>query len=136
MKRLPGDDPSHLSLLGCTDHMCPVRVHWHVKSNYRDYWRVKVTVSNYHFAYNFSDWNLVIQHPSFGQPALSYSFNSTRLATVGNMGTPCLFNSFFETRHVIGEFKATKYLLILLVPHSQEDQIECFLHAERRVQDK
>ncbi|XP_010941037.2 COBRA-like protein 1 [Elaeis guineensis] len=87
MKRLPGDDNS----VGCSDHMCPVRVHWHVKSNYIDYWKVKVTVSNYNFASKFSNWNLVIQHPAFGQRTLSHSFNSTGLATVGNMDEAAIF---------------------------------------------
>ncbi|KAG4402430.1 hypothetical protein GLYMA_02G196100v4 [Glycine max] len=28
-------------LVRCTRHMCPIRVHWHVKLNYKEYWRVK-----------------------------------------------------------------------------------------------
>ncbi|WVZ18995.1 hypothetical protein V8G54_006317 [Vigna mungo] len=28
-------------LVQCTSHMCPIRVHWHVKLNYKEYWRVK-----------------------------------------------------------------------------------------------
>ncbi|PIA30521.1 hypothetical protein AQUCO_05500065v1 [Aquilegia coerulea] len=70
-------------LLRCTDHMCPVRVHWHVKNNYRDHWRVKVTVSNNNYGKNYSDWNLLIQHPGLSASPRIYSFNSTLLPTVG-----------------------------------------------------
>ncbi|KAJ0966955.1 hypothetical protein J5N97_023872 [Dioscorea zingiberensis] len=77
--------------VGCTDHMCPVRVHWHVKSNYREQWRVKVTVSNYDFVNNYSNWNLVIQHPSFSQSLQSFSFNSTKLLTMAGTDEAALF---------------------------------------------
>lgn len=29
-----------------TAHMCPIRVHWHVKDNYKQYWRVKIAITN------------------------------------------------------------------------------------------
>lgn len=74
-------------IVRCTDHMCPLRVHWHFKNNYRDHWKVKLTVSNYNYNRNYSDWNVLVQHPGFSQPALIYSFNSTVLPTVGIPGT-------------------------------------------------
>ncbi|CAK9162057.1 unnamed protein product [Ilex paraguariensis] len=69
-------------MLQCTDHMCPLRVHWHVKNNYLVHWRVKLTISNYNYGRNYSDWNVLVQHPGFSQPATTYSFNSTVLPTV------------------------------------------------------
>ncbi|XP_058099856.1 COBRA-like protein 2 [Magnolia sinica] len=69
-------------LVRCTDHMCPVRVHWHIKNNYKEYWRVKLTVSNYNFGTNYTDWNVVVQHPGFGQSIEYYSFNGTTLGTI------------------------------------------------------
>ncbi|KAJ6365266.1 hypothetical protein OIU76_030107 [Salix suchowensis] len=39
----------------CIDHICPGRVHWHVKNNYMDRWRVKMTISNYNYKKNYSD---------------------------------------------------------------------------------
>lgn len=66
--------------------MCAVRVHWHVKSNYKGHWRVKVTVSNYDFVNNHSNWNLVIQHPSFNQSLQTFSFNYTKLPTSAGTG--------------------------------------------------
>jgi hypothetical protein len=77
-------------LVQCTDHMCPAGVHWHIKNNYMNQWRVKLTISNYNYQRNFSDWNVLVQHPGFSQPATVYSFNSTMLPTVGFGGTRCI----------------------------------------------
>ncbi|CAB4274755.1 unnamed protein product [Prunus armeniaca] len=27
-------------LVRCSDHMCPIRVHWHIMMNYKKYWRL------------------------------------------------------------------------------------------------
>jgi hypothetical protein len=81
------DFSNNLDEVQCTDHMCPVQVHWHVKSSYMSYWRVELTISNYEYQRNFSNWNMVVQHPGFSQPATTYSFNSTVLPTVGFGGT-------------------------------------------------
>uniref|UniRef100_A0A1D1YE18 COBRA-like protein n=1 Tax=Anthurium amnicola TaxID=1678845 RepID=A0A1D1YE18_9ARAE len=77
----------------CTDHMCPVQVHWHIKNNYRDHWRVKLTVSNYNYVAKYSDWNVVVQHPGFRQPTKAGGFNTTKLPAVAgyNMGEVALF---------------------------------------------
>ncbi|XP_063936442.1 COBRA-like protein 2 [Daucus carota subsp. sativus] len=86
--------PSSLSsphIVRCTNHMCPVRVHWHVKNNYRDYWRVKLTISNYDYNKSLSNWNVLIQHPGFSKPALTYSFNSTLLSSAGVPDDVALF---------------------------------------------
>ncbi|CAL1385114.1 unnamed protein product [Linum trigynum] len=77
--------------LQCTDHMCPVRIHWHVKNNYMRFWRVKLTISNYNLRKNYSDWNLVVQHPGFSKKAIAYSFNATTLPTVGIEDEVALF---------------------------------------------
>ncbi|KAI3902246.1 hypothetical protein MKW92_019064 [Papaver armeniacum] len=59
----------------CTDHMCPIRIHWHVKTSYKDYWRVKVTVHNFNYVKNYSDWSLVVQHPNLKSLVQVFSFN-------------------------------------------------------------
>ncbi|KAI9123828.1 hypothetical protein K1719_005128 [Acacia pycnantha] len=79
----PSNYDNDQEIMQCTDHMCPIRVHWHIKNNYRDYWRVKLTISNYIRNRNYSNWNLLVQHPGLSQPATTYSFNSTVLPTVG-----------------------------------------------------
>ncbi|KAK3029029.1 hypothetical protein RJ639_040081 [Escallonia herrerae] len=78
-------------LVHCTDHMCPLSVHWHVKNNYKTHWRVKLTISNYNYGKNYTDWNVLVQHPAFSQPATTYSFNSTVLPTVGTSDDAALF---------------------------------------------
>ncbi|XP_073029467.1 COBRA-like protein 1 [Primulina eburnea] len=78
--------PSNLldiNLIHCTDHMCPLRVHWHIMNIYVNHWRVKLTVSNFNYGKNYLDWNVLVQHPGFGQPSTAFSFNSTIVPTVG-----------------------------------------------------
>ncbi|KAL5987897.1 COBRA-like protein 1 [Asimina triloba] len=62
-------------MVQCTNHMCPIQVHWHVKLNYKEYWRVKITVTNLNYGKNYSMWNLVVQHPNFDNLKKVYSFN-------------------------------------------------------------
>ncbi|KAI4367706.1 hypothetical protein MLD38_023415 [Melastoma candidum] len=78
-------------ILRCSDHNCPVGIHWHVKNNYVDYWRVKLTVSNFNYKRNYSHWNLLVQHPGFSQNTIVYSFNSSLLPTAGLEDSVALF---------------------------------------------
>ena len=72
-------------LVRCTRHMCPIRVHWHVKLNYKEYWRVKVTVTNFNYGMNYSDWNLVVQHPNFDNLTQLFSFNYKAITPYGSI---------------------------------------------------
>ncbi|KAJ9163501.1 hypothetical protein P3X46_023163 [Hevea brasiliensis] len=62
-------------LLLCTQHMCPVRVHWHVKLNYKDYWRVKISIINFNYLVNYTQWTLVVQHPNLNNLTQVFSFD-------------------------------------------------------------
>ncbi|OWM65215.1 hypothetical protein CDL15_Pgr008804 [Punica granatum] len=62
-------------LVRCTSHMCPIRIHWHVKLNYKEYWRVKITITNFNYRMNYTQWNLVVQHPNFDNLTQVFSFN-------------------------------------------------------------
>jgi len=66
---------AYTPLVQCTSHMCPIRIHWHVKLNYKDYWRVKVTITNFNYKMNYSQWNIVAQHPNFDNLTQLFSFN-------------------------------------------------------------
>ncbi|KAK4742125.1 hypothetical protein SAY87_000126 [Trapa incisa] len=66
---------SNNPLVQCTSHMCPIRVHWHVKLNYKEYWRVKITITNFNYNMNYTQWNLVVQHPNFDNLTEIFSFN-------------------------------------------------------------
>ncbi|XP_022738770.1 COBRA-like protein 4 [Durio zibethinus] len=62
-------------MLQCTHHMCPIRVHWHVKLNYKDYWRVKIAITNFNYRMNYTQWTLVAQHPSLNAVTQVFSFD-------------------------------------------------------------
>lgn len=55
--------------------MCPVRVHWHVKLNYKEYWRVKIAITNFNFRTNYTQWTLVAQHPNLNNVTQVFSFD-------------------------------------------------------------
>lgn len=72
-------------LVRCTEHMCPIRVHWHIKTNYKEYWRVKLTIQNFNYRMNYSQWNLVVQHPNFDNLTQIFSFNYEPLVSYGSI---------------------------------------------------
>ncbi|KAH6791243.1 COBRA-like extracellular glycosyl-phosphatidyl inositol-anchored protein family [Perilla frutescens var. frutescens] len=89
-------------LVQCTSHMCPIRVHWHVKLNYKDYWRVKVTITNFNYRMNYSLWNLVVQHPNFDNLTQIFSFNYKPINPYQNINDTAMlygvkfYNDFLE----------------------------------------
>ncbi|OWM90364.1 hypothetical protein CDL15_Pgr014666 [Punica granatum] len=92
----------NLPLLQCTHHMCPVRVHWHVKVNYKEYWRVKISITNFNYRLNYSQWILVAQHPNLNNVTTVFSFNYKPLVP---------YDSINDT----GMFYGTKYYNDLLM---------------------
>uniref|UniRef100_A0ACD5UKM0 Uncharacterized protein n=1 Tax=Avena sativa TaxID=4498 RepID=A0ACD5UKM0_AVESA len=78
-------------LLQCTTHMCPVRVHWHVKLNYHDYWRAKVTVTNFNYRMNYTGWTLVAQHPNLDNITEVFSFDYKPVVSYGSINDTALF---------------------------------------------
>lgn len=74
-------------LLQCTHHMCPIRVHWHVKANYKDYWRSKVAITNFNYRMNYTQWTLVVQHPNLNNVTQVFSFDYKPLVPYGSIST-------------------------------------------------
>ncbi|GMI88200.1 COBRA-like protein 6 precursor [Hibiscus trionum] len=72
IKDTNGEPPS---LVRCSEHMCPIWIHWHVKQSYTQYWRVKITVHNLNIVKNYSEWNLVALHPNLKNVEQVFSFN-------------------------------------------------------------
>nr|CAB3498168.1 unnamed protein product [Digitaria exilis] len=70
-------------LVECTSHMCPVKINWHVEQNYKDYWRVKITITNFNFRMNYTEWNLVVQHPNFDNITRLFGLNYKPLTPYG-----------------------------------------------------
>ncbi|PRQ50182.1 hypothetical protein RchiOBHm_Chr2g0130351 [Rosa chinensis] len=58
--RLALEESSSSPLIQCSNDMCPVCVHCHIKQNYRDYWRVKFIVTNFNLKRNYCEWNVVV----------------------------------------------------------------------------
>lgn len=84
-----GKSGSNAPLVQCTSHMCPIRVHWHVKLNYKEYWRVKITITNFNYRMNYTQWNLVVQHPNFDNLTQVFSFNYKALTPYAGLSKQC-----------------------------------------------
>ncbi|KAF5728497.1 hypothetical protein HS088_TW21G00645 [Tripterygium wilfordii] len=69
----PNEEPA--PMLRCSQNMCPIKVHWHVKQSYKEYWRVKITIDNLNVIKNYSQWNLVVVHPNLQSLTQVFSFN-------------------------------------------------------------
>ncbi|KAL0311706.1 UNVERIFIED_CONTAM: COBRA-like protein 4 [Sesamum calycinum] len=78
-------------LIQCTHHMCPVRVHWHVKVNYKDYWRVKLAITNFNYRMNYTQWTLVVQHPNLNNVTQVFSFDYKPLVPYGSINDTGMF---------------------------------------------
>lgn len=83
----------------CTRHMCPIRVHWHVNLNYKEYWRVNITLWNFNYKMNYTNWTLVAQHPNFDNVTQVFGFNYKSLTPYGSI-----------SRYIFG-----KHLLLLIL---------------------
>uniref|UniRef100_A0A0D3GTA0 COBRA-like protein n=1 Tax=Oryza barthii TaxID=65489 RepID=A0A0D3GTA0_9ORYZ len=78
-------------LLQCTQHMCPVRVHWHVKLNYKEYWRAKITIVNFNYRMNYTGWTLVAQHPNLDNITEVFSFDYKPVVSYGSINDTAMF---------------------------------------------
>ncbi|CAA0815314.1 COBRA-like protein 4 [Striga hermonthica] len=81
----------NVPLLQCTHHMCPIRVHWHVKINYREYWRVKIAVTNFNYRLNYTQWTLVAQHPNLNNVTQVFSFDYKPLIPYQSINDTAMF---------------------------------------------
>lgn len=75
--------------LFCTKDMCPIKIHWHLKENYKEHWRAKVTITNRNLQQNYTNWNLVLQHPNFVNLTTSFSFTQKALTPYGDVASKC-----------------------------------------------
>ncbi|XBI15190.1 hypothetical protein VPH35_057649 [Triticum aestivum] len=78
-----------VQLLHCTNHMCPIRVHWHL--NYKDYWCAKIAVTNFNYRMNYTQWTLVVQHPNLNNVTKVFSFQYKPLLPYGNINNIGMF---------------------------------------------
>ncbi|KAI3980146.1 hypothetical protein MKX01_033287 [Papaver californicum] len=52
-------------LMKCTDHMCPVNINWQMLQPKEKgaYMTVNVSISNFNYRINYTDWALLVNHP-------------------------------------------------------------------------
>ncbi|KAL2340941.1 hypothetical protein Fmac_008881 [Flemingia macrophylla] len=99
-------------LLQCTSHMCRVRVHWHVKLNYKEYWRVKITITNFNYRMNYSQWNLVVQHPNLDNITQLFSFQYKSLTPYEGLNDTSMlwgvkfYNDFLSSAGPLGNVQS------------------------------
>uniref|UniRef100_A0A0D9X193 COBRA-like protein n=1 Tax=Leersia perrieri TaxID=77586 RepID=A0A0D9X193_9ORYZ len=79
------------AMLQCTTHMCPVRVHWHVKLNYKEYWRAKISIANFNYRMNYTGWTLVAQHPNLDNITEVFSFDYKPVVSYGSINDTAMF---------------------------------------------
>ncbi|CAH1445245.1 unnamed protein product [Lactuca virosa] len=90
VSRLPHNEQAP-PMVQCSTHMCPIRVHWHVKLSYKEYWRVKITINNLNVVKNYSQWNLVVLHPNLQSLAQVFSFYYKPLNQYGSINDSGVF---------------------------------------------
>ncbi|OWM90363.1 COBRA-like protein 5 [Punica granatum] len=77
--------------LQCTQQRCPIQVHWHFKANYKEYWRVKITITNFNYGMNYTHWTLVAQHSNLAIISRVYNFEYEPLNTYGSITDTGMF---------------------------------------------
>ncbi|KAK8265932.1 hypothetical protein V6Z12_D12G210700 [Gossypium hirsutum] len=83
---------------GCQNKNNCVMVHWHVKLNYKDYWRVKIAIMNFNYRMNYTQWTLVAQHPNLNSVTQVFSFDYKPLVPYESMtlSKPRLINTLID----------------------------------------
>ena len=101
--------------------MCPIRVHWHVKLNYKDYWRVKIAITNFNYRMNYTQWTLVAQHPNLNNVTQVFSFDYKPLVP---------YESISEYKPTLKAFSSraekTRFRIQLLISFSMADDTGMF----------
>lgn len=75
----------------CSPDGCPVSIHYHIKQNYEDYWRAKITIINRELYNNWTDWNLAIEHPNFANLTEAFSFDIEQIQPFGVNNTAIMW---------------------------------------------
>lgn len=113
MKGINTPKKDNTPLLQCTHHMCPVRVHWHVKVNYKDYWRVKIAITNFNYRMNHTLWTLAIQHPNLNNVTQVFSFDYKPVAPYGSISKSLSLSLTTNSQPLKPNIEKTNKFLIL-----------------------
>ncbi|KAK6944228.1 hypothetical protein RJ641_025330 [Dillenia turbinata] len=83
--------------------MCPIRVRWHVKQNYKEYWRVKIAVANFNYRLNYTQWTLGAQHPNLNNVTQIFSFNYKPLVPYESINDTGMFYGMMYNNDLLRE---------------------------------
>eukprot|EP00475_Leptophrys_vorax_P025141 TRINITY_DN3512_c0_g1_i1.p1 TRINITY_DN3512_c0_g1~~TRINITY_DN3512_c0_g1_i1.p1 ORF type:complete len:459 (-),score=10.49 TRINITY_DN3512_c0_g1_i1:195-1571(-) len=75
----------------CSPDGCPISIHYHLKVNYEDYWRAKITIINRSLWDNHTGWNLVVEHPNIGNITDIFSWNAKTILPYGVNNTAIFY---------------------------------------------
>ncbi|MFQ6658395.1 hypothetical protein Gotur_027678 [Gossypium turneri] len=106
------------TLIRCSSHMCPIRIHWHIKQSYRQYWRVKVTLNNRNILKNYSQWNLEAVHPNLKNLTQVFSFNYEPLNPYGHI------SKFLNLADDSGMFWGIRYYNDMLLQEGENGYVQ------------
>ena len=111
--------------------MCPIRVHWHVKTNYKDYWRVKIAITNFNYRMNHTLWTLAVQHPNLNNVTQVFSFDYKSVAPYGSISKSLTIkDSTFWTKH----WNVKSFLMQMILECSMERSFTMIFWWKRDLQ--
>lgn len=82
-----------------------------MKLNYKDYWRVKIAITNFNYRMNYTQWTLVAQHPNLDKVTQVFSFDYKPLVP-------------YESINDTGMFYGMKYYNDLLMEAGPEGNVQ------------
>ncbi|KAL3839163.1 hypothetical protein ACJIZ3_023754 [Penstemon smallii] len=121
LQQLSPHNEAPKAVVQCSDFMCPVKVHWHVKQSYKEYWRVKITVTNLNYVKNYSEWNLVVLHPNLSNVTQVFSFNYKPLNTYGNINDTGMFYGIDHYNDMLLQAGKTGNVQTEMLMHKDEE---------------
>ncbi|XP_073367569.1 COBRA-like protein 5 [Aegilops tauschii subsp. strangulata] len=62
-----------------------------VPLDYKDYWCAKITVTNFNYRMNYTQWTLIAQHPNLNNVTEVFSFQYKPLLPYGNINDTDMF---------------------------------------------
>ncbi|KAK8959082.1 COBRA-like protein 4 [Platanthera guangdongensis] len=78
-------------LLPVPSHMWPDPRALAREANYKDYWRAKIAITNFNYRANYTQWTLVVQHPSLDRVTEVFSFDYKPLSPYQSINDTGMF---------------------------------------------
>ncbi|XP_073105648.1 COBRA-like protein 4 [Elaeis guineensis] len=78
-------------------------LHWHVKLNYKDYWRANMAMTNFNHRLNYMQWTLVVQYRNLNNVTQVFSFDYKPLVPYGSINDTGMFHGMKCYRDLLTE---------------------------------